>query len=69
MAAVRRAALVKGASYGVGAATTLALARGGYDVGVTAPKLENLAETVKKLEAAGARAVRGVGLTRHYRVF
>jgi len=61
MAAVRRAALVKGASYGVGAATMLALARGGYDVGVTAPRLEYPAETVKKLEAAGTRAMRGAG--------
>ena len=53
----RRAALVTGASYGVGAATALALARGGCDVAVTARKRENLAATVKTLEAAGARVV------------
>lgn len=53
----RRAALVTGASYGVGAATALALARQGFDVAVTATKRENLAATVKTLEAAGARVV------------
>jgi NAD(P)-dependent dehydrogenase (short-subunit alcohol dehydrogenase family) len=47
------AALVTGASYGVGAATALALARAGYDVAVTATKVENLAPTVKALEACG----------------
>jgi NAD(P)-dependent dehydrogenase (short-subunit alcohol dehydrogenase family) len=49
------AALVTGASYGVGAATVLALARAGYDVAVTATKIENLAATVKALEDCGAR--------------
>ena len=53
----RRAVLVTGASYGVGAATALALAREGFDVAVTATKRENLAATVKTLEAAGARVV------------
>jgi len=57
MAAARRTALVTGASYGVGAATALALARDGFDVAVTATKIENLAATVKALEAAGARVV------------
>jgi NAD(P)-dependent dehydrogenase (short-subunit alcohol dehydrogenase family) len=55
--AARRTALVTGASYGVGAATALALARDGFDVAVTATKMENLAATVRNLEAAGARAV------------
>jgi 2-deoxy-D-gluconate 3-dehydrogenase len=54
---VRRAALVTGASYGVGAATALSLAGAGFDVAVTATRMENLTETLKKLETAGASAV------------
>ena len=46
-----------GASYGIGAATALALARDGYDVAVAATRIENLADVVKQLEAMGARAV------------
>jgi NAD(P)-dependent dehydrogenase (short-subunit alcohol dehydrogenase family) len=53
----RRTALVTGASYGVGAATALALAREGYAVAVSARRLENLNDTVTKLAAVGARAV------------
>jgi 2-deoxy-D-gluconate 3-dehydrogenase len=53
----RRAALVTGASYGVGAAAALALARNGFDVAVTATKLENLDATTQALAAEGARAV------------
>lgn len=52
-----RAALVTGATYGVGAATALALARAGFAVAVTATKLENLAATVSALQATGARVV------------
>jgi 2-deoxy-D-gluconate 3-dehydrogenase len=55
--ATKGSALVTGASYGVGAATALVLARLGYDVAVTATKAENLTATVKAVEAAGARAV------------
>lgn len=51
------AALVTGASYGVGAATALALARGGHDVAVTATKVENLAATVQALESCGRRVL------------
>jgi NAD(P)-dependent dehydrogenase (short-subunit alcohol dehydrogenase family) len=50
-------ALVTGASYGVGAATALALARAGYDVAVTATKVENLASTVRALQVAGRRVL------------
>jgi len=56
MTTARRKALVTGASYGVGAATALALARDGFDVAVTATKMENLVATVKRLQEAGARA-------------
>jgi NAD(P)-dependent dehydrogenase (short-subunit alcohol dehydrogenase family) len=55
--AVKRAALVTGASYGVGAATACALARDGFDVAVTATKVENLAGTLKMLKPLGVRVV------------
>ncbi len=53
----RRAALVTGASYGVGAATALALARAGFDVAITATRAENLRQTVTSLSETGARVV------------
>ena len=40
----RRTALVTGASYGVGAATALALGARGFDIAVTATRTENLAD-------------------------
>ncbi|MGA8616533.1 MAG: SDR family NAD(P)-dependent oxidoreductase [Xanthobacteraceae bacterium] len=55
--AAKRTALVTGASYGVGAATACALARDGFDVAVTATKVENLAGTVKTLDPLGVRVV------------
>lgn len=55
MASARRTALVTGASYGVGAATALALAREGFDLAVTATRLDNLTATLQALKAAGAR--------------
>jgi len=57
MTTSRPAALVTGASYGVGAATALALARQGFDVAITATRQQNLAETIAKLEPTGMRAV------------
>jgi NAD(P)-dependent dehydrogenase (short-subunit alcohol dehydrogenase family) len=51
----RPAAFVTGASYGVGAATALALARAGYDVAVSATRTDNLKDTIAQVEAAGAR--------------
>ena len=53
----RRAALVTGASYGVGAASALALARAGYDVAITATRADNLQRTVASLADTGARVV------------
>jgi NAD(P)-dependent dehydrogenase (short-subunit alcohol dehydrogenase family) len=53
----KRTAFVTGASYGVGAATALALAHGGYDVAVSATRVENLEPTWERLKAVGARAV------------
>jgi NAD(P)-dependent dehydrogenase (short-subunit alcohol dehydrogenase family) len=49
MATERKTALVTGASYGVGAATALALAAAGFDVAVSATRKENLAATLQAL--------------------
>jgi NAD(P)-dependent dehydrogenase (short-subunit alcohol dehydrogenase family) len=57
MEMARPTAFVTGASYGVGAATALALARDGFDVAVSATRPENVADTVAKLEHAGAVSV------------
>jgi NAD(P)-dependent dehydrogenase (short-subunit alcohol dehydrogenase family) len=53
----KRTAFVTGASYGIGAATALALARDGFDVAVSATSVENLSNVVAQLEAIGARVV------------
>jgi NAD(P)-dependent dehydrogenase (short-subunit alcohol dehydrogenase family) len=53
----RRTALVTGASYGVGAATALALARGGFDVALSATRVENLADTLGELAHLEVRAL------------
>jgi NAD(P)-dependent dehydrogenase (short-subunit alcohol dehydrogenase family) len=53
----RRNALVTGASYGIGAAAALALARDGCDVAVSDLARASLAETVAAVEAAGRRGV------------
>ena len=45
----RKVALVTGASYGVGAATAVALAEAGFDLVVSATKTENLAAVLDKL--------------------
>jgi NAD(P)-dependent dehydrogenase (short-subunit alcohol dehydrogenase family) len=50
-------ALVTGATYGVGAATALALAHDGFDLAITATKRENLAATMQALAGTAARVV------------
>jgi NAD(P)-dependent dehydrogenase (short-subunit alcohol dehydrogenase family) len=57
----RKIALVTGASYGIGAAAAIELAKGGFDVAVTEIFEADLAPTIAQLEAAGARAA-AVGL-------
>ena len=52
-----RAAFVTGASQGIGAEIALGLARDGFDVAVTATRIERLADVVAELEAAGARVL------------
>jgi NAD(P)-dependent dehydrogenase (short-subunit alcohol dehydrogenase family) len=54
---VKPTAFVTGASYGVGAATALALVRDGYDVAISATRLENLQATAAMLAATDARIV------------
>ncbi len=51
-----KVALVTGASYGVGAACALALAREGHDVALTATRRSNLDATVAAVQALGRRA-------------
>lgn len=53
----RRKALVTGASYGIGAAIALELVHDGFDVAVSATRIEHLADVVAKIEALGGRAV------------
>ena len=53
----RRTAFVTGASQGIGAATAVALARGGYDVAVSSTQPGKLEGVLAQLKAAGARAV------------
>jgi NAD(P)-dependent dehydrogenase (short-subunit alcohol dehydrogenase family) len=53
----RKVALITGASYGVGAATALALARAGFDLALTATRAQNLAATLAKLTELGCNAL------------
>ena len=52
-----RVAFVTGASYGIGAACALALARDGFDVAISELDPKNLTDTVAKITAVGVRAV------------
>jgi NAD(P)-dependent dehydrogenase (short-subunit alcohol dehydrogenase family) len=49
----RKTAFVTGASYGVGAATALALARDGFDIALSATRAENLTGTLRELARLG----------------
>ncbi len=51
------AALVTGASEGIGAAAAIALAKAGYDVAVTELRPADLETTIEAIEAAGRRAL------------
>ena len=51
----RRVAFVTGASYGIGAATAVALARDGFDVAVSELRVEDLSDTLDKIAAAGGK--------------
>ena len=53
----RKAAFVTGASYGVGAATALALARDGFDIALSATRLENLTPVLGELASLGVRTL------------
>jgi NAD(P)-dependent dehydrogenase (short-subunit alcohol dehydrogenase family) len=53
----KRVALVTGASYGLGQAAAVALAKDGYDVAVTELRVEELSDTLDKVAAAGGRGV------------
>jgi NAD(P)-dependent dehydrogenase (short-subunit alcohol dehydrogenase family) len=53
----RKTAFVTGASYGVGAASALALARDGFDIALSATRPENLADTVRQLSGLGVRTL------------
>jgi NAD(P)-dependent dehydrogenase (short-subunit alcohol dehydrogenase family) len=52
-----RAALITGASWGIGHATAIALAGDGFDIAVTDLSTDMLARTVAAVEAKGRRAV------------
>jgi len=53
----RPTALVTGASYGVGAATAAKLARDGFDVAVSATRVEHVKDVVAEVQNFDARAV------------
>src|SRR5450631_1355913 len=55
--AARKTAFVTGASYGVGAASALALARDGFDIALSATRTENLTSVLAALAPLGVRTL------------
>jgi NAD(P)-dependent dehydrogenase (short-subunit alcohol dehydrogenase family) len=53
----RKTAFVTGASYGVGAASALALARAGFDIALSATRAENLGPVLGELARVGVRTL------------
>src|SRR5262245_8186339 len=53
----KKVALVTGASYGIGQACAVGLARDGYDVAITDLRAESLVETAAKIQAEGGSSV------------
>jgi NAD(P)-dependent dehydrogenase (short-subunit alcohol dehydrogenase family) len=51
----RKVAFVTGASFGIGAASALALAHDGFDIAISATRIANLDDTAGKLKQAGCR--------------
>lgn len=49
----KRTAFITGASYGIGAATALAFARGGFQLALSATHLDHLAETMRAVSELG----------------
>ncbi|OGA37397.1 MAG: hypothetical protein A3G24_04075 [Betaproteobacteria bacterium RIFCSPLOWO2_12_FULL_62_13] len=53
----RRVGFVTGGSQGIGAAIALELARDGFDLAVSATRIEKLSDTIEQLAPTGARVV------------
>jgi len=57
-ASARKVAFVTGASFGIGAASALLLARDGFDLAISATRFSNLDDTASRLEEIGCRVTR-----------
>ena len=57
-APARKVAFVTGASFGIGAASALQLARDGFDVAISATRIGNLEDTARRLGETGCRVAR-----------
>jgi 2-deoxy-D-gluconate 3-dehydrogenase len=54
----RPVAFVTGASFGIGAATALVLARDGFDIAISATRIANLEDTAQKLSKSRCRVLK-----------